>query len=461
MTGVAFPRDAKGKRTTTRAGKEVWAAAALALESLEGRALAQDILLEKDWRHRYPKHLTALAELQSTVERAMCVASARAGLAALHDHFEFVVEEGEDDETSRPLADAMREAVTDGRTYLRTARIGRVAVSRSPPPAASEALLASARAWAADGAIERDVVDALERANAHATEWASERGLFKDVVFVLLGGTSELCPLIPLLERGATVACVARGEAGIKSAAAIATASECGGTLLFPIKPKPWEADLRFDESKAVSWREAWDEGRAGADLIADAPALAAWLCALEPKKRLVIGSYAYLDGEAHVRASLASDAVAAAVLDKRPDTALAYLTSPGTAFPIPKSAWDDSKARHERENWTWWHQPLWLFTGGFKPNCRPPAKREKKLRVIDEDAEVDDASAEMHEDVHVHDGHLVLQGPNYALAKTLQNWRAIVARDDGHCVSANVAPASRTKARSPHAGPRTTASAW
>jgi hypothetical protein len=148
------------------------------------------------------------------------------------------------------------------------------------------------------------------------------------------------------------------------------------------------------------------------------------------------------------VRASLASDAIAAAVLERRPNAALAYLTSPGTAFPIPKRAWDDSKARHARERWTWWHQPLWLFTGGFKENCRPPAKREKKLRVIDEDAEMEDdaGSVEMFEDVYVHDGHLVLQGPNYALAKTLQNWRAIVAREDGHCVSANVAPASRTE---------------
>jgi hypothetical protein len=29
----------------------------------------------------------------------------------------------------------------------------------------------------------------------------------------------------------------------------------------------------------------------------------------------------------------------------------------------------------------------------------------------------------------YVHNGHLILQGPNYALAKTLQNWRTVVAR--------------------------------
>ena len=45
------------------------------------------------------------------------------------------------------------------------------------------------------------------------------------------------------------------------------------------------------------------------------------------------------LDGEAHVRASLAMDAIAADLVANRPGTALAYLSSPGTAFPIPK-AW-------------------------------------------------------------------------------------------------------------------------
>ena len=36
-------------------------------------------------------------------------------------------------------------------------------------------------------------------------------------------------------------------------------------------------------------------------------------------------------------------------------------------------------------------------------------------------------------------------QGPNYALAKRLQSWRAMVARADGQPVSINVAPATAT----------------
>ena len=37
-------------------------------------------------------------------------------------------------------------------------------------------------------------------------------------------------------------------------------------------------------------------------------------------------------------------------------------------------------------------------------------------------------------------------QGPNYALAKNVQRWRAVVARDGGSITSANLAPATRTR---------------
>jgi hypothetical protein len=38
-----------------------------------------------------------------------------------------------------------------------------------------------------------------------------------------------------------------------------------------------------------------------------------------------------------------------------------------------------------------------------------------------------------------------VAQGPNYALAKRMQHWRAIVARNNGCIVSSNIAPSTST----------------
>ena len=40
----------------------------------------------------------------------------------------------------------------------------------------------------------------------------------------------------------------------------------------------------------------------------------------------------------------------------------------------------------------------------------------------------------------------MVAQGPNYALAKRLQHWRAALAHSQGHTVCSNVAPSTATK---------------
>ena len=48
--------------------------------------------------------------------------------------------------------------------------------------------------------------------------------------------------------------------------------------------------------------------------------------------------------------------------------------------------------------------------------------------------------------DPGINDSLVPQQGPNYALAKRLQRWRATVARHDGATVSMNVAPPTRTK---------------
>jgi hypothetical protein len=45
-----------------------------------------------------------------------------------------------------------------------------------------------------------------------------------------------------------------------------------------------------------------------------------------------------------------------------------------------------------------------------------------------------------------INDSLVVQQGPNYALAKRLQRWRAVIARDGGTTVSLNVAPPTRTR---------------
>merc|ERR1712071_99348 len=47
--------------------------------------------------------------------------------------------------------------------------------------------------------------------------------------------------------------------------------------------------------------------------------------------------------------------------------------------------------------------------------------------------------------DFYVANGLSVAQGPNYALAKRMQHWRAVIARSKGSIVSSNIAPATST----------------
>jgi hypothetical protein len=69
---------------------------------------------------------------------------------------------------------------------------------------------------------------------------------------------------------------------------------------------------------------------------------------------------------------------------------------------------------------------------GGFKKNAMPVVVAE--------------GGPDAGDSYYLTDGLVSLQGPNYALAKTVQMWRAMIAQRDGSIVSANMAPGCRTE---------------
>ena len=436
-SGVSFPADARGVRRTTGPAKSVWAAAALGLGNEEGAALAAELLAEKDWRHGYAKYAVRLAELQSVAPPARCVASCEAGLTAAAETFQWLREDG----SCVSLRDAMdapgRALSTEivrgggGEDGADTAKgADAMTIERERERLFGDAAIARARGWAEDGCVEPDVVDALESLRARSDDWAGAD--LGDTLFALLGGTSELCPLVPLLRLGAHVAVVAREGAKLEEAVSEAARSETG-TLYVPL----------------TETNSSNSESRRGADLAARAPEIRAWLesvFAAGTFSRVVVGAYAYADGEAHVRATLASDLVLAGLHKTLGPSrvAAAFLSSPGTAFPIPRAAWRHAKGRERdaeaNEGAFHWRKLVGLVCGGgFAPNCRAPLARTR----IDT---TDRSMSETSELAYVHDGHVILQGPNYALAKTLQNWRAVACGANGVATSANMAPGSRTK---------------
>lgn len=400
--GVAFPVGENGRVSTTVVAKKIWSAAVRGVDV----QLANAIDAERDWRYQYPGHLCKLADLGAK-SPANAVKIAEDGLNTLRGEFVFVK-----DGAAAPLIEAMSTAPAAAAALHTGTLQGGAAVAPLAIPIEDGAdALAMLRELGAAGTCEPSVASSVEKILGDTAQLAAT---LSEHVFVLLGGTSELCPCLTLARAGATVVVISRPGEKLNTLLRYLD-RETAGTIVVPLSRPQTEAD------DAATLGEV-----AGADVIERGPELITWLAALYPSKKMVIGSYIYVDGEAHVRASVAMDSVLAGVVAARPAgyTAAAYLGSPATAHVISREAWEDSRARFEGR--PWYHAPF-----GFAQNHRP----------LVEGVTATGGAASFA----VTDGFAVFQGPNYALAKTLQCWRATLLVQQGVPVSMNMAPGSRT----------------
>ena len=163
-----------------------------------------------------------------------------------------------------------------------------------------------------------------------------------------------------------------------------------------------------------------------GLDLTRDLPAALAWLEAHAGAERLALGMYAYANGGGHVRVTAAADVLAARLLGERPGTALAFLATPTDTFLVGPEVVARARAK--------WAQR------------RVRAVAQLPLRQISRGALFKPSYGDAGEGWGVADALIPQQGPNYALAKRLQRWRGMLAREAGHPVSFNVAPATWTR---------------
>ena len=173
-----------------------------------------------------------------------------------------------------------------------------------------------------------------------------------------------------------------------------------------------------------VDWMAA-----AGVDLLRDAPRVAQWLRGFG--RPMDVASLGYLDGERHVRLSLAMDMVASQLLSAQPGSSLAYLATPTDVYAVPEEAALAAQAAYAQRPLLsrGLQSPLRLASGErfFQPNAAQLLAGPQGLRF------------------GLVDSLILEQGPNYALAKRLQQWRALWARSHGHRVSLNVAPSTTT----------------
>jgi len=402
MPGIIFPQNEKGERSTTSFNKIVFSKMAEKLPA--GDELVRGIVSEKDWRHKYDKHLTALFEAQvsaagSDDTRQLALDSLSCGLEQA-TALQFERADGTTVLLSEEMA-ADASTLTSAVVRGTGEAMKELVVPYKGGKLQGSALADQLQAWATYGTMEADCADAIREASGKMSSLQGKS-------FVILGAGSELGPLRYLLRAGATVYAVGTKKPQ-RWADLIEFTKGTAGTLVVPVPAGQSETS---DVAQV-----------AGADLLADPCAVKSWVlkCLETAKGNVTLGTYLYADSDANVRITAAADYIIAAASKLGPErVSFAWLGSPSTAHVIPAEC---SEAQSKNvELMSWWQKampytmatPSQVWCGSSK--------------------------------AHIFSGYVVMQGPNYALAQHMRQWRAMVLESAGFTVSSPMAPACRTE---------------
>ena len=421
--GVVFPAAADGRRSTSAVGRAVVADALRAVDP----AGALGAEHETNWRSGYLVHFRRLIEAGLASKQAW-LAIARDGLGSLHARMRVAAPGGDEAELGSLLTAPARHRFVTATVHGTGEAEDEFALPYHGERLRGDALARKLDAWVTAGIVEPTCADAIRAVAAHP-EWLSLPGQ----TVAVLGAGAEIGPLPVLLGWGATVAGIDLPNPALWDRV-LRGAQDSGGTLLVPVAAPPAGHGVpgERDPAGAGNAGGAKDgagggetlQDRAGLDLAGDIPAAADWLAGLDGP--LVLGNYVYADGAANVRVSAAVDALTVRLQAARDDLALAFLATPTDVFAVSADAVAQSvRAYASRSRGAKLAgRPLRTLSGGrlLRRAYLPGA------------------------DPGVNDSLVAQQGPNYALAKRLQRWRASVARDGGATVSLNVAPPTRTK---------------
>lgn len=406
--GLVWPVDPKrGDRSSTPVAKSIMAAAVGAVSPEK----ADKILKERNWRFGYVKHFKGLVEEQmKSPENALAIAEA--GLKKAYELFEFITPDGS--QTSS-FADTMEKKATDN---FYTGHVkGEAAPNKNilevpykGKTLSGDALKEQVDKWVSYGTIESSAGEAIKNC-------VDKPGYLdlSDRYFVLLGAGSAMGPFLVLMALGANVIAVDLDRPNIWNRL-LSIAKKSSGSITFPMKVE--QSSCKSDEELSAA---------AGCNLFTDTPRIRDWLLDLYPNKSLTVGSYAYLNGALHVQVSLAMDSIARDLSEKR-KASLAYLCTPTDLHVITKEAHEESMTQFKAYS----SKPYCLF---MKLMGRGKFLRKNAMKPLPGKGG----------DFYVVNGLSVAQGPNYALAKRMQHWRAVVARSKGSIVSSNIAPATST----------------
>jgi hypothetical protein len=398
--GVVIAADADGRRSTSTLGRTVLSRALAEVDPVGALAAEQ----ETNWRSGYLDHFHR-ATVAGLDDADAWRTIAAAGLAAVDDTLRWADRDGDE----RPLRDAGDVPAARQLTTVEVA--GDATPSGFALPYRGDLLRGDdirrqVARWVEDGIVEPSVAPAVDDVIANP-DWLRLEGQ----TVAVLGAGSEMGPAGPLLRWGATVAAVDLPDPRLWSSL-VERARRQAGRLLVPVG------------GATVGDTDRRPERHAGVDLVADVPEVADWLVGLPG--RLTVGSYVYADGATHVRLSAAIDLLTRRVARQREDLALAFLATPTDVFVVPRDAVEHATRAYEQRS----------RVGKLLGRPLRTVSRGRLLqRAYRPDA-----------DPGVADALVPQQGPNYALAKRIQRWRATTARAAGATVSFHVAPSTRTR---------------
>jgi hypothetical protein len=406
--GIQFPSTPDGRRSTSDTARAVIEAAFEAI----GAEASRELRAERRWRERYPHYVRQLVE-RSLESPENAIAIARAGLEATRRTFQFW-RHGQpvslDAAMSTPAPGAFRTATLDGG-------------NRSAPPTwevpyrgttlSGDTLLRQLEQWERAGVMEPSHAEAL-RLVLRNPDWLD----LSDRTLALLGAASEAGPYPWLMRWRANVVAVDLQRPHVWQRL-VQLASTGNGRLLAPVA-------AHAPAGEGADYLRA----QAGADLLTQAPEIADWLKSFSGD--LDIASLAYLDGERHVRVSVAMDAIVTALGEARPGTSLAYMATPTDVFAVPEEVSQAAASRYGQR-------------AALGRAARATLRGVSRGALFQPNVSrlVQSSNGQRYGTV---DCLILQQGPNYALAKRLQQWRAIAARTAGRRVSINVAPSTATQ---------------
>jgi hypothetical protein len=381
--GVSFPTE-----STSAAARTILSEALRKADPVGARAVEN----ETNWRRNYLNHFRRA--LEAGIGEATAAQSIAAdGLRSAHELMRFGDVPLDDAITGTALSQVFHTRTITGSAEPET----ELSIPYRGERLRGTALLDQLNTWVEQGIITQSCSEAIQTVQENP-DWLRLEG---DVV-VVLGAGAEMAPYRALLRWGAEVVALDLPRPDMQERVRT-YAEQSAGRVHVPAR-----IVTNGDDDS-------------GADLVTELSAVAHWLDGFEG--RLVLGNYCYADGASHVRVTMAADALATHLTRQRPDTALAFLATPTDTFAVPaaevafanRAYADSSKVLRA---------PLRMISGGrlLQRNYPPGA------------------------DPGVCDALVPQQGPNYALAKRLQRWRATAARNEGTTVSLNVAPATRTR---------------